>query len=665
MRQWGVCLMILLVGIPPASALAREGLRIGVPMGFPPFAYQDEGESEVRGYSVDVLNILCRNLSLTPRFLVGNQADLVRALKDGDLDLVIGIVMNDPQRQQFNTLEILIYVKRYVFVHHPIDQTADASGAASVVVSGQPYMTSGSAERGHNTIQARSIKEALMMVDTGQAQRFIDYSDQLATYLIGKHGLEHVRQAGVQMGRFPFIMIIDRNNAPLSSGLRQALGRAIKSGQLDQVRDKWLGRSYASYIWQRFAPLCVLVASTIASMVVFFFAWHMALKRKVLQVTRRLRTSEARYRQLIESAPDMVFLVDQIGWIQLANHSASERLLIPPDQLLLSKLHSLIVPEERERFQGFWAHLFSHQMATLETRLTNLSSREINVELVAARLRRSNEEQDLACCFARDLTTRKLIEQELIASERLATIGKIAAGVAHEVNNPIGIILAHAEDLISGELDDEEAQDSLKAIRRNALRAGNITRALLDQATAAPVERVALDVVLVLEECLHFLKPRLKKAVLIRDMQPNVHWVLGDDNQLQQVFINLLLNARDAIEAQWGDRPADDAGPDKTICLWTGTEGAMVVCRVCDTGTGIPDNQAEKIFEPFFTTKDVGKGTGLGLSISYGIVKECGGSIEAIPNPPHGTCFVLRFPMLDESPGKTPDEARETESADG
>jgi len=91
----------------------------------------------------------------------------------------------------------------------------------------------------------------------------------------------------------------------------------------------------------------------------------------------------------------------------------------------------------------------------------------------------------------------------------------------------------------------------------------------------------------------------------------------------------------------------------------------MVVCRVCDTGTGIPDNQAEKIFEPFFTTKDVGKGTGLGLSISYGIVKECGGSIEAIPNPPHGTCFVLRFPMLDESPGKTPDEARETESADG
>ena len=124
---------------------------------------------------------------------------------------------------------------------------------------------------------------------------------------------------------------------------------------------------------------------------------------------------------------------------------------------------------------------------------------------------------------------------------------------------------------------------------------------------------------------------------------------MADPSRLEQVFINLLLNARDAIESQWGDQPADDADGEKAIRLRTDTENGWVVCRVCDTGTGIADNMVEKIFEPFFTTKEVGKGTGLGLSISYGIVKECGGIIEAVPNAPQGTCFVLRFPRSDEA----------------
>ena len=634
--------MVWLAVLLPVSSLAQNGLRIGVPVGFPPFAYQDEGEREVRGYSVDVLDILCRNLSITPRYLVGRQTDLMGAVKDGDLDIAIGIVMNERQRQQFNTLEILIYVKRYLFVYHPMDKTesADQSGVAMVVVRGQPFMSPGFFDGGENCIQARSIKEALIMVNAGQAQRFVDYSDQLATYLIGKHGLENVRQAGVQMGRFPFTMIISKNNAALSSGLREALGQAIKSGQLDQIRDKWLGKSYAAYIWQRFAPLFVLAASAVVSMFLFFFVWHSALKRKVSLVTNRLKTSEARYRQLIESAPDMVFLADRNGWIQLANHSASEWLLIPQDQLLLSNLQSLVVSDEIERFKSFWLHLFSHQIATLETRLTNFSGSEINVELVAARLRRCNEEQGLACCFARDLTRRKMIEQELIASERLATIGKIAAGVAHEVNNPIGIILAHAEDLISGELDGDETTDSLNAIRRNALRAGSTIRALLDQATAEPVERVALDVAVLLKECLHFLKPRLKKTTVIRAMEPNVHWVSGDDNQLQQVFINLLLNAIESI--------AGEGTMQVSVGSLNGNENAGHRIRIEDSGKGISAEHRAHIFDPFYTRGKT-EGKGLGLFVAKRILKNHQGRIFAETSTLGGTAMVVDLPAYAES----------------
>jgi histidine kinase len=144
----------------------------------------------------------------------------------------------------------------------------------------------------------------------------------------------------------------------------------------------------------------------------------------------------------------------------------------------------------------------------------------------------------------------------------------------------------------------------------------------------------------------------------IREPLPRI---LADPSRLEQVFINLLLNARDAIESRCGNLPPGHADSEKTIRLWTGIEGQWVVCRVCDTGTGIPDHMVEKIFEPFFTTKEVGKGTGLGLSISYGIIRECGGTIEAVPHEPHGTCFVLRFPLVDE----TADNPVGTESSHG
>ena len=630
-------MIVLLIMAFQASALARDGLRIGVPMGFPPFAYQDEGVREVRGYSVDVLEILGKALMVKPRYLVGRHEDLLQALKHHDLDLVIGIVGDESRQQEFDTLEILIYVKYYVFVHYCTDCTksADHSGASLVVVREQPFMAPEFFDQSENCIQARSIKEALMMVNAGQARQFIDYSDHLATYLIGKYGLENVRQAGVKMGRFPFTMIIAKGDRVLGSGLREALGKVIKSGQLDRVRDKWLGRSWASYIWQRFAPLFVLAALILVSMVLFFLGWHMALKRKVTQVTGRLRTSEARYRQLIESAPDMVFLTDRKGWIQLANHSASKRLLVPQDQLLLNRLQYLLVPDELGRFNVFWDRLFSDQIATLETRMRNFSGCEISVELVAARLRGNTEEGDLACCFARDLTIRKMIEQELISSERLATIGKIAAGVAHEVNNPIGIILAHTEDLISGELTVDESQESLTAIRRNALRAGSTIRALLDQTTQAPVGRAALDVAAVLEECLYFLKPRLKKTRVHQALDANTHWVTGDDNQLQQVFINLLLNA---IESMGGE------GALK-VSVATIKDNTDTVQRICieDSGKGIPAEHLPYIFDPFFTRGKT-RGNGLGLFVAERIVNNHNGRILARASTLGGTAMIVDLP---------------------
>lgn len=273
----------------PGVVSSEPHLKIGIPIGFPPFGYQDEGEQEVRGYSVDVLQVLCTHLSVTPHYLVGRPEDLLFALTNEDIDLLVGVLPDLTRRRQTHTMEIIIYVKRHVFVYHPDDPAVQDSTrtAKTVIVQGQPHMATAIIGARQDVIQARSVKEALMMVNAGQAKEFIDYSDDMATYLIGKYGLQNIRQAGVKMGRFPFTFMISKENRILKSGLNLALGQAIKTGQLDQVREKWLKKSYAAYLWEQYAPVLMGGVSLGTGLVIFFFIWHISLKRKVTQITRK------------------------------------------------------------------------------------------------------------------------------------------------------------------------------------------------------------------------------------------------------------------------------------------------------------------------------------------------------------------------------------------
>jgi len=138
---------------------------------------------------------------------------------------------------------------------------------------------------------------------------------------------------------------------------------------------------------------------------------------------------------------------------------------------------------------------------------------------------------------------------------------------------------------------------------------------------------------------------RVRGIEVIWDIKDELPKIKADPGRLEQVFINLLLNARDAIEEKCGSQ--EHIKGEKRITLKTMFDGECVICKVCDTGKGIPKAISNKIFEPFFTTKEVGEGTGLGLSISYGIIKECGGNIGFKPNKDGGASFITKFPIQD------------------
>ena len=247
-----------------------------------------------------------------------------------------------------------------------------------------------------------------------------------------------------------------------------------------------------------------------------------------------------------------------------------------------------------------------------------------------------------AVLLIQDITERVAFERSVRQSEKLAGLGTLAAGIAHEINNPIGIISSRIEIMLLDAESDPlpaEVMEDLRVLHRHAQRVARIAQGLLSFSRQAPGEgtRAPVDLNTLVEDTLLLVEKQVVKGGIAvkRILDPGLPPVWGDENALQQVLMNLLTNARDAL------------GAGGEISIETGIapgEVKAVKLVVRDTGTGIPPDVLPRIFDPFFTTKP--SGTGLGLSVSYGIVRDHKGTLEVESRPGEGTTFILTLPPL-------------------
>jgi histidine kinase len=236
----------------------------------------------------------------------------------------------------------------------------------------------------------------------------------------------------------------------------------------------------------------------------------------------------------------------------------------------------------------------------------------------------------------------------------MATLGEMATGIAHELNQPLSVIKTASSFCIKKiddlqKIDPEILSTLLIKIDNNTDRASRIINHMRQFARKSDLAlgRVQVNDILIKAFEIFSQQLKLRGIEVVWDIEEDLPLIKAEAGRLEQVFINLLINARDAIDDRWGAEVPVEC--DKTITIRTRSSKKRVIVEICDTGVGIPEAISHKIFEPFFTTKEVGKGTGLGLSISYGIVKDCLGNIEANPNPDGGTCFALTFPQWKET----------------
>ncbi|MBP1623055.1 MAG: multi-sensor signal transduction histidine kinase, partial [Acidobacteria bacterium] len=233
-----------------------------------------------------------------------------------------------------------------------------------------------------------------------------------------------------------------------------------------------------------------------------------------------------------------------------------------------------------------------------------------------------------------DITEKIQLEGQLMQAEKLSSIGLLAAGIAHEVNTPIAGISSYTQMLLKETPESDRRKPILEKIEKQTFRAAEIVNGLLNFSRMNGSEFKELDINQLIDDSLTLLNHQLQSSHITVDSQydRSLPLVYGNSGKLQQVFINLFLNARDAMPS------------GGELAVQTAMTDSMVIVDISDTGTGISEENIKRIFDPFFTTKEIGKGTGLGLAVTYGIIQEHGGRIFVDSDSGRGTHFRVKLP---------------------
>ncbi len=358
------------------------------------------------------------------------------------------------------------------------------------------------------------------------------------------------------------------------------------------------------------------------------------------QQTQELALLKEFNESIVESVNVGLLAVDETGQITRCNSTFEVMMRLPREQVVGQLVEDV--------FDASFAANLTNILGRSRWHLTEIRNayklhtydskgKSLVLNVSVAPLRSISSEQTGAIVVLENVSSRVKLEESLQQSEKLSSIGLLAAGVAHEVNTPLTGVSSYTQMLLGMIPETDPKHALLQKMQRQTDRASNIVGNLLNfSRTGNAIEAAELDINKLLDDTLQLLEPQLRKSniEIVRDYSNDIPRILGEGGKLQQVFTNLVLNARDAIYG------------GGTITLRTFSEGVdELTVEVSDTGEGIAPENIKKIFDPFFTTKGVGNGTGLGLAVTYGIVQEHAGSIEAFSDEGSGSTFRIKFPV--------------------
>ncbi len=356
---------------------------------------------------------------------------------------------------------------------------------------------------------------------------------------------------------------------------------------------------------------------------------YSSLEQKALQVARLKDFSE----NIVESLNVGVLAVDLVGTVEAWNSRMEQLIGVTRNNAVGQPLDTILPPElvqeiaargDQEQVTGIYKHRLNHQGRSVV----------LNVSITPL-VGKAGEQIGRLLLFD-DVTQRDQMEEQMTQTEKLTSLGLLAAGVAHEVNTPLAVISNYIQMLAKQMPESDPRHTIIEKIIKQTFRASEIVNNLLNFSRTGAAELADVDLNRVVEETLSLVAHPLKtsRIQVVKQLTEGIPPVRGSANKLQQVFLNLFLNARDAMPS------------GGMLEVRTSGHNGSVEIEVLDTGNGIPREHIHRIFDPFFTTKGVSRGTGLGLSVTYGIIKEHAGKIDVRSTPGRGTSFHVEFPAV-------------------
>jgi two-component system, NtrC family, sensor kinase len=347
--------------------------------------------------------------------------------------------------------------------------------------------------------------------------------------------------------------------------------------------------------------------------------------------------------KILNTTQSMILVLDTAGLISYANRRCYEAGYLE-DELIGHRLEKWVESSHRPDFEAaLQTTAQGQQVENLELRVRRSDGSMGHFSISLSPMRDETRQVNSVVVVMTDITDAALLQAKLAHSEKMATIGRLVSGVAHEVNNPLAAILGFTDLLLENPEMPESAREDLKIILQETQRTKEIVQDLLSFARQKPTQREAVHVNAILRQTIKLRSYDFSShgVDVVEEFDEGIAPTLGDAQQLQQVFLNILNNAYDAIQ--------ESANHGKIRIRTRRTEDSIEIAFI-DNGTGV--TEPDRIFDPFFTTKQAGKGTGLGLSICYGIVRAHGGEIlcwNNIDAKERGSTFVVRLPQASDT----------------
>lgn len=462
-------------------------------------------------------------------------------------------------------------------------------------------------------------------------------SIQNKNYEIIRYNREFAESFDITQGKYCYTIYKGRHEKCIAC----PVSRTFKDGKHHYSEEERTNRDGSKKFWiVKTAPLRNAKGEITGAIEMCLDVTH----RKELE--EELARSEKKYYAIFNNIPNPVFVLDPDSHRILdCNQSVEAVYGFAQSEIISRSFLDFFMDEDKTHYE------FNLNKAREINQVKHLGK---NGSIRFVNIRISPTEflgQHVLLVTVSDITKRLEAEQQLSQASKLATLGEMATGVAHELNQPLTVIKMASNFFMKKVAQKEPIPTEIlhnmsEKISNNIDRANRIINHMREFARKSDMRLEKVQVNEVMERAYEIFSQQLKlrQIEVVWEIQKNLPVIMADAGRLEQVVINLLVNARDGIEARW-TKDVEVVPPGKKIFLRTALKGKKVVIEVEDTGTGIPPGIQEKIFEPFFTTKAVGKGTGLGLSISYGIVKDFQGDIRYSNTSHGGACFHLEFPI--------------------